>query len=187
MQKKTNSSENLNKNSESNLLFLIVIVVLTVTVFLMIYLWPKSEKTLNIYELSNNNIEFLSSNDQITSLKNYSDKPLIINFYASNCPPCKAEIPNLNLTAKKYEDKIEMIGINADTDKDTWLNFDQELKINYSTYFQPQKQFYNELNISLLPTTLFVKPEGEILKRYTGQISKAKLEEYSNQLLQTPK
>ncbi len=114
------------------------------------------------------------------SLSNYSGKVIFLNFWATWCRPCKAEIPDFIEAYKQYKNKgMEIIGISVDRiSPKSVLKFAEKYKINYpvvmSTY-TIQKDYEPG---PYIPTTIIIDQEGKIWHRHIGYMSKEKLKGY---------
>lgn len=100
------------------------------------------------------------------------NKPLFINFWASWCPPCQAEAPDLEKAYEKYGKQIEFIGVNL-TSQDTLPDVQKFLNtygIKYTTALDTTGVAASEYKIVAIPTSVFVNRSGMIVDRYTGAI-----------------
>ncbi len=104
-------------------------------------------------------------NDEIYELRYFNGKPLILNFWASWCEPCKKEMPFLESMWKKYENSgLVLIGINVMDSKEEALNTLKEFNISYINLLDPDGNVLNSYNIFALPVTYFVRRDGTIYK-----------------------
>ncbi len=97
-----------------------------------------------------------------------ADQPRVINFYASWCGPCRAELPDFDEVSLRVEDQVQFVGINVDSTETTWLSFNQEIPVSYDTFFQPNSEIRRAIGSSAMPTTLFVSADGELLRTHSG-------------------
>lgn len=130
----------------------------------------------------------ISSSSEI-KLSDYKGKLVLINFWASWCAPCRAELPNLVDLQKKYkEQNFTVIGL-ALEDKPFIKKFikDQSLTLNFpittgkTATNKIIKQYGNP--DGLLPYSVLVSPKQEILAIYPGIISKTKMNRVLDRLL----
>lgn len=119
------------------------------------------------------NIENLGWNTFDQSRQTLGDlkgKVVILDFWATYCPPCLEEIPHLVELQKKYQD-LQIVGLHVggDEDKPKVPTFVEKLKINYTLAY-PQ----NELTDALLgddraiPQTVIFDRDGKLVKKFVG-------------------
>jgi thiol-disulfide isomerase/thioredoxin len=104
------------------------------------------------------------------------NKPIIINFWASWCGPCRVEMKNVETIWKKYEGKVLIIGIATQDTKEAVENFVSDMNITYPISLDSSSSIAREYQISQIPTTIFVDSKGNIHKRSIGTISEEFIE-----------
>lgn len=111
-------------------------------------------------------------------------KAVLLNFWATWCPPCRAEIPHLNNLKKKYEGKLEIVGLNLGK-KDGTLLTDEELnrfieEYEISYLITNTKDNFNIANqvgpVSSIPTLFLLDPKGNIVQKYIGIVPEEMME-----------
>ncbi len=115
------------------------------------------------------------------ALKQWQGKIIVLNFWATWCPPCREEMPELSALHTEYQDKnVVVIGIALD-EIDLIKTFDEENDISYPLLaaedIGSQLAFNLGNDKSALPYTVIIKPDGSVANTYFGRISKALLEE----------
>ena len=115
-------------------------------------------------------------------------KPVVLNFWAGLCPPCRAEMPEFQEVYDEYSDRILMLGI--DLGPFTGLgNSDQgrallaELGVSYPAGTTEDADVVARFQVLGMPTTLFVTPDGGVTAKWTGLLTKEKLIEHIDELL----
>lgn len=113
-------------------------------------------------------------------LSDYKGKLVLLNFWASWCPPCRVEVPDFVEMQSKYGgDKFTIIGVSIEG-KDEMMPFVTANKMNYPlTYGQDAGNkiaaAYGDPD-GALPYSVLISPEQKVLEIYTGIISKEKFE-----------
>ena len=106
-------------------------------------------------------------------------KPVIINFWATWCGPCKKEMPHFEKAYKEYGDKIEFMMINpTDGANDTHESVNKFLKDNgytFPVYRDTESDAVMKYGISAFPTTFFINSDGYLLGYYPGTMSEETL------------
>ena len=118
-------------------------------------------------------------------LADVKGKVLVLNFWATWCVPCKAEIPDLvDLQARHAEHGLQLLGISVDDSAAQLKPFVATAKINYPVL---QGRGHNDLldayEISSLPVTIVIGRSGAVCHRYSGPIAKDRLEQHIKSLL----
>ena len=114
------------------------------------------------------------TNGNIFSSAQLAGKPAVINFFATWCPPCKAEIPGFVEVYNKHRSKgFELVGISLDTDtRGNLPGFLMSNKIGYRILFGDLATARAYGGVSSLPTTFFVGKDGEIKNVHVGYMDK---------------
>ncbi|MBB5033706.1 TlpA disulfide reductase family protein [Prosthecobacter vanneervenii] len=93
----------------------------------------------------------------------FAGKPLIVEFWATWCPPCRASIPHLNEVYKKYQSKgLEIIGV-TNEDRPTVSKFLKEVPINYHVAFDTSGKFGKPFGIKGIPHAMILDKEGKVV------------------------
>ncbi|WP_322508818.1 TlpA disulfide reductase family protein, partial [Anaerolinea sp.] len=104
-------------------------------------------------------------------LSDLQGKVVILNFWASWCPPCREEMPALQRVYQVHQSQgVEVIAVNA-TSQDTLsdvLNFVQDNGLTFSVLLDEQGDVQSTYRISGLPTTFFIDREGKIRELIIG-------------------
>jgi thiol-disulfide isomerase/thioredoxin len=131
------------------------------------------------------NFDLPDLNGKILSLQDFEGKLLVINFWATWCPPCEEEIPKLNQLHQQYKkDNLVVIGIALDKDSlDLVEPFVREKGIEYPILRGNEEVLRNLEDFSGVPTTLIVDQKGNIKKKYDGSFDEDDLEKILKELL----
>ena len=107
------------------------------------------------------------------SLQSLRGKPVIINFWASWCPPCRIEAPLLENTWRAYKNRdLVFLGVNIQDRKEDALSYMREFNITYPNGPDPDGEIAIDYGVSGLPVTFFVARNGEVVRRWVGDIEK---------------
>ncbi|MFC1623743.1 TlpA disulfide reductase family protein [Candidatus Omnitrophota bacterium] len=127
----------------------------------------------------------LDVNGDEKRLSDFKGSVIVLNFWASWCPPCRAEIPDFIELYDEYKDEgLEIIGIALDQNPDKIIGpFIEENKINYPILLGDGKVDALYGGIVSIPTTFLIDREGGIRKKYRGFTHKRVFEEDIKELL----
>ena len=135
-----------------------------------------NNKSPEIQTVSLSTISLPNLEGKMQSLSKWQGKTLIINFWATWCPPCLKEIPDFMALQNEYKDEnIQFIGI-ALEDQQTVADYHAKMNINYPILIgefsgaQIARSWGNALNT--IPFTVIINPQGEIIHRQMGEFSK---------------
>jgi peroxiredoxin len=122
--------------------------------------------------------ELETQSGDTVSLSDFKGKVLVINFFASWCPPCKEEIKGFVNIYKRYQvEGVSIIGISLDNDSVKELSeFIEENKITYPVALATQDMMNKYGGIKTIPTTFFINKNGDIFNIHMGYISEKDLE-----------
>ena len=102
-------------------------------------------------------------------LSDYRGKVVILDFWATWCPPCRRGIPDLIELQKTYKKKLAVIGISLDTDsRKNVVPFIKEYGINYKVVYGDNDVVQKYGNIQSIPTTFIIDQKGKIVSSYIG-------------------
>ena len=122
--------------------------------------------------------QFQDATGKIHNLADYKGRWVLVNFWATWCPPCLKEIPDLIALYESRKD-IMVIGVAMDfSDPQVVMDFVQSMSITYPTVLGSRKIASQLDDISLLPSTYFFDPDGEPAARQLGIISRESIERF---------
>jgi thiol-disulfide isomerase/thioredoxin len=108
-------------------------------------------------------------NGKPVSLAEAKGKIVLLNFWATWCGPCRAEIPDLVDLQKRYADKFEIIALATDEDDpDEVRRFVLQSGINYRVAMSSDAVLRDYGGIAALPTSFVIDPEGRIVQKHVG-------------------
>jgi thiol-disulfide isomerase/thioredoxin len=99
----------------------------------------------------------------------YHGKVVLINFWATWCPPCREEIPEMIALANKYKDKLQIIGVSMDDDPPEEVrDFARAQKMNYPIVMGSDKLSEEYGGVDALPTTFVLDTSGRVVQKHMG-------------------
>ena len=115
-------------------------------------------------------------------------RPVILNFWAGLCPPCRAEMPDFQRVYDDFQDQVYLIGIDIGPftglgSRDDGRALLKELKVTYPAGTTFDANVVKEYRIPGMPTTLFIKPNGEVVRAWAGILSQTRMRELVEELL----
>lgn len=126
------------------------------------------------------NITLTDYNGNTVTLDSLKGKPIVLNFWASWCPPCKAEMPDFEEAYQKYGDDVQFVMVShlawgSDTVESAKAFYEQS-GYTFPVYFDTKFEGYSVYNLESIPRTVIINDDGTIYKAFTGMISYSILE-----------
>lgn len=123
------------------------------------------------------NLAFTTEDGGTADLASFSGEPLVVNFFASWCAPCRAEMPEFEQVHLANIDRVKFVGVSHDIDEATWKGFVEETEVTFETVFQPNTEIWSTLDAKGMPSTAFISADGEVQYLYTGVLNEELLQE----------
>lgn len=127
----------------------------------------------------------LLDGNKFVSLKTFKGKPLVINFWASWCPPCRQEAPTLSALARKYQRQVQFLGIIFQDTEPQVRAYIKEFNVPYPNAWDPKQEAANTYGITGVPETYFIDSQGRLRGKWIGAINAETLESFLSQLSKT--
>ncbi|MDM5246539.1 MULTISPECIES: redoxin domain-containing protein [unclassified Lysinibacillus] len=127
------------------------------------------------------------------TLSELRGKKVVLNFWATWCPPCKAEMPHMQKYYEQHakEDNVEIIAVNltsqerdfsADGKIDTVMTFRDSFELTFPILLDQKKEVSPQYNVMMIPTTYFIDSNGYIQRAISGPMDANMLESYVEEL-----
>ena len=114
-------------------------------------------------------LEALSLQGQKVSLSDLQGKIVVLDFWATWCPPCRASLPEIKDLLKKYpREKLVVISVSADEDEKAWKNFVASKGMEWPQILDGDHGIRRSFNVSSFPTYLVIDGEGVVRQRIAG-------------------
>jgi peroxiredoxin len=101
-------------------------------------------------------------------LSQYVGKIIVLDFWATWCPPCKKSLPKLALIAKTYSEDVQILAISIDDSEDNAYRFIVDNKIDMLTLYDDEKEVVGSYDIPAMPTLFIIDRDGVIRSLFEG-------------------
>lgn len=123
----------------------------------------------------------------IISSASLQGKVVLLNFWATWCPPCREEIPEMIALANRYKDRLQIIGVSMDdAPPEEVREFAKQVGINYPIVMGSHAISAEYGGVPALPTSFVVNPEGRVVEKHVGLFPPAVYESEIRALLGLP-
>lgn len=103
------------------------------------------------------------------SLEDYRGKYVLLNFWATWCPPCIQELPSLNNIHERFRDRgLVVVGVSVDEDKEAYQKFLQQRGVTFPTARDPQQTVNIRYGTTKFPESYLIDREGYVRRKYVG-------------------
>ncbi len=112
-------------------------------------------------------------------LSDWVGKPVVLNFWATWCAPCREEMPEFVAAFDRYQDDgLVILGVNAQETASQAAEFMAEYGVDFPVALDTRGDVQQLYNVRGLPTTVFIDREGRIVERWAGLLTEPVLEEF---------
>lgn len=115
----------------------------------------------------------------------FRGKPLVINFWASWCPACVGELPDVQAVHEAVGDEVTILGMANSDSRGAALDLADEVGLTYTLADDPKGDLFRSLELIAMPSTIFVDADGRIQEVFGGQLDEKALVERIDRLLET--
>jgi thiol-disulfide isomerase/thioredoxin len=123
-------------------------------------------------------LKWISLEGEILSFSDFEGMPLLVNFWATWCPPCLAEMPLIQDFADLYQEQLVVLAINAGEDEAVVRNFVTQQNLELTVLLDPTNSAAKHFRVYGFPTTLFFDEDGVLQSTHIGELNEALLLKY---------
>lgn len=99
------------------------------------------------------------------------DKPLVVNFFAAWCSPCRAELPEFESVYQDVSEQVNFIGISRDEFPEESLELLAETGVTYPSGWDSEGSLFADLGLLGMPSTLLVDSDGLVVEQWSGVLT----------------
>lgn len=123
--------------------------------------------------------ELQAASGETIRMSAYRGRPVMINFWATWCGPCRVEMPAIqNRFERHRENGLVVLAVNFDESRETVLEFGKELGLTFPLLLDPGGEIQRRFLVRGYPTTFFIDEKGVITTEHIGAMTEGLLDEY---------
>jgi len=111
-------------------------------------------------------------------LSDFRGMPVVINFWASWCEPCKKEMPVFQAVFSERPEEFVILAVNPEEDRETAEDFAESVGLTFPILLDENKEMQKQLMVRGLPTTFFVDAEGVLRAQHVGELNRQLFTDY---------
>ena len=111
------------------------------------------------------------------TVADYEGTPLVVNFFASWCPPCVREMPEFQDVFERLEGRVAFLGLSQDQSPQDALNLVETTGVTYDVGWDLDLEVYGATGSIAMPTTAFVSASGQLMDTFAGALDTDSLAE----------
>lgn len=109
-------------------------------------------------------------------LSDFQGKPVMVNFWATWCPPCEREMPAIQEQYLKRNKDVVILAVNMGESKVSVQAFQAKYGLSFPILLDKSEEVRKNYGVMNYPTTFFIKPDGKIYEVMVGEMDKAYLD-----------
>ena len=126
--------------------------------------------------------------EQVGMASLVGEQPVVLNFWAAECPPCRAELPEFQHFYEDYSDRLLVLGIDlgqftGQGTPEQGRELLAELGVNFPAGYTEDSGVLPSYSVLGLPTTVFINADGTIHNKWTGALNEEVLVEKAEEML----
>jgi len=111
----------------------------------------------------------VADNGRTVSLENFGGRLLILNFWATWCPPCIQEMPSLDELQKRFKDSgVVVLGLSVDKNEKDYRNLLSKANVSFLTARDPENRINQEYGTFKFPETYIISKNGKVIQKIIG-------------------
>jgi thiol-disulfide isomerase/thioredoxin len=119
--------------------------------------------------------QYLTLEGGPASLRQFQGRPVVVNFFASWCTPCRLEMPDFERVHQQHGDDVQFVGLNLQEDADRARDVIRATGVTYAVGLDKDGSIYRGYNGITMPMTVFLDAQGAAVKTHGGALTAADL------------
>lgn len=179
---------NKNRKKRNRLIFRTIVLVILVAAVAYAIISNINKDTTKI-DVGSRAPEFkleqVNKNNELETIKlsDFKGKGVMLNFWATYCKPCEAEMPYMEKLYPEYKDKgVEIVAVNLDLTELVVNRFIERFDLTFPVPHDKSGQVMDLYGVGPIPSTFFINPEGEVVEIVEGALTLESIEGYLKEI-----
>ncbi|MFD2133232.1 thiol-disulfide oxidoreductase ResA [Pseudogracilibacillus auburnensis] len=172
-----------NKEGKMRKRFIFRTIILAILLAAVVYaLVTNLNQDKEMYNIGDKAPDFelvqINENNEVEKIRlsDLEGKGVMLNFWATYCKPCEAEMPYMESLYPEYKDDIEIVAVSLDASELVIHQFIDKYDLSFPVLHDTKSEIMDLYNVGPIPSTFFINPEGEIVDKVAGALTLEKLE-----------
>jgi peroxiredoxin len=168
---------------KKNIILWIVAIALIITA-IIVAVSNNSNKAINGKYSMAQDFTVTDLDGNSVKLSDFRGQYVFLNFWATWCPPCKAEMPEIEKIRQLFPERnLVILAVSTGEDKSTVAAFIKQYGYTFDIALDTNQSVASKYNITGIPTSFFIDMEGNIVAKAVGGLSESAMMNYVNQLI----
>ncbi|KGK88617.1 TlpA disulfide reductase family protein [Clostridium sp. HMP27] len=143
----------------------------------------KNETALKVSKTKAMDFKLKDLTGKEVSLSDYKGKKVFLNFWATWCPPCKAEMPEMEMLYQETKNSdLVILAVNLDEERNTVQKFINSNKYDFPVLLDTGNIVASQYEVVSIPTSFFIDKEGNIVDKHIGAMTIEDMKNYINNI-----
>ncbi|PLR78576.1 alkyl hydroperoxide reductase [Bacillus sp. V3-13] len=161
-----------------------VVILTTLLTVAIVQAMEKKEQPDNLPGLKMGvkapDFELTSLTGETVKLSDFKGKKVMLNFWATWCPPCKAEMPAMEKFYQQMKDEVAVLAVNIDPTNDV-KGFTEEQGVTFTILLDDQEEASKIYQIISIPTTFYIDEAGIVRNKHIGAMTEEQMTHFIHQ------
>jgi len=178
-----------NKQNKMKKRFIFRTIVLAILLAAVVFaLVTNLNQDKEVYQVGDKAPDFelvqINKNNELEKIRlsDLEGKGVMLNFWATYCKPCEAEMPFMEKLYPEYREDVEIVAVNLDASELVIHQFIDKYDLTFPVVHDTKSEVMDLYNVGPIPSTFFINPEGEIVDKVAGALTLETLEEHFKEI-----
>jgi len=176
-----------NTKKTKNVILIAILLIIMVAVFVIQNPFSERQEGIDVFLLDTENtglnignrapdFALKDVNGNVVQLSDsFGNKVVVINFWATWCPPCREEFVAFEKIFQEHESQLDILGVNLQENKEAVDRFLEEIPVSFTLLLDPNAEVIQKYNVFTQPITYFLDRDGLIVDKKFGPLTEQEI------------